>query len=212
MLDAVCSVLGLQYSQILNSTALHNENKEVKLKLDSVLNVTRRSLRRLSGYAASGFSIPDVSHVVTAVWSAGFAIEFLLGPRSARFGDQWMHQEGQELRVCRSLDRRHCSKKSKGAVTLPVCLYLRSYCCRLHWGLEKKQYDTCSCNSGTDVSFSFLPHTAAAVVLMPAPGNVLSHEHLFASSFQTTPRRGVAPKWRGRGCVSLSAFHLSLFF
>lgn len=33
MLDAVCGVLGLQYSQILNYIVLHNENKEVKLKL-----------------------------------------------------------------------------------------------------------------------------------------------------------------------------------
>ena len=53
MLDAICSVLGLQYAQILKSTALHDENKEVELKLDSVLDVSQRSHRRLSGYAAS---------------------------------------------------------------------------------------------------------------------------------------------------------------
>lgn len=67
MLDAVCSVLGLQYSQILKSTALHSENKEVKVKLSSVLNVTWRSRRRLSGYAESRFSITNVNHVVTDV-------------------------------------------------------------------------------------------------------------------------------------------------
>lgn len=64
MLGALCSVVGLQYSQIFDSTALH---KEVKLKSDSVLNVTQRSCRMLSGYSANRFSITDVSHVVTDV-------------------------------------------------------------------------------------------------------------------------------------------------
>lgn len=61
--DAGCH---LQYFQS-KSTALHSENKDVKLKLDSVLNVTWRSHRRLSGYTASRSSITDVNHVVTAM-------------------------------------------------------------------------------------------------------------------------------------------------
>lgn len=55
----------LQYFQ-LKSIALHNENR-VRLKLDSVLNVTQRSHRRLSGHRASLSSTTDVNNVVTAV-------------------------------------------------------------------------------------------------------------------------------------------------
>lgn len=53
-----------------------------------------------------------------------------------------------------------------------------------------------------------LPCTAAATALVPSPGDVFSHGRLFATSFQTTPGRGVAPKVRCRGLVLLSAFHL----
>lgn len=65
----------------------------------------------------------------------------------------------QKLNACRSLARRHWSKKSEGAVALSAHLVLRSYCCRMHWGFEKKQHYMRSCSSGTDVSLSFLsPH------------------------------------------------------
>lgn len=56
--------------------------------------------------------------------------------------------------------------------------------------------------------FLFPLCTAAATALVPSPGEVFSHGHLFATSFQTTPWRGVTPKLRCRGSVLLSAFHL----
>ena len=100
MLDAVSSVLGLQYSQILKSTALHNENKEVKLKLDSVLNVTWRSRRRLNGYAASRFSITDVNHV-TAVCDQRFLplSSFLLPSPAGLMMSEYIRKDRTSVRA-----------------------------------------------------------------------------------------------------------------